>query len=287
MTANAMAPPFDTVLRGATLFDGTGRHAYLGDLAIKGDRIAAVGKLNGARAVREIDVRDKCVAPGFIDAHAHDDQECLGNPAMCAKISQGVTTVVVGNCGISLAPLSAPEALPEPLNLLGEAQDFRFPDFRSYFDAVDAARPATNVVALVGHNTLRAATMQHLDRRATPRELTAMLGLVEEAMLAGAAGLSSGLYYEPGRAADNGELIPLIEKAAGHGGVYASHVRDESDLVLDSLQEAIQAARIGGAPLIISHHKCANPQNWGRSTRTLALLDKAARTQDIGLDCYL
>ena len=279
-------PSYDTLLRGATLIDGTGRLAFRADLAITGDRIAAIGDLTSTRAATELNVRDKIVAPGFIDAHAHDDQACLGEPSMRAKISQGVTTVVVGNCGISLAPLADPIDLPEPLNLLGEPGHFRFPDFRSYFDAVDAARPATNVVSLVGHSTLRATTMDHLDRRATPAELGAMLDLLDDAMRAGAAGFSTGVYYAPSRAADNNEIGPLVQKTAEYAGVYASHVRDEYDGVLDSLHEALAAARIGGAPLVVSHHKCAGPRNWGRSRETLALLRRAGATQPVGLDCY-
>ncbi len=280
------SPPYDTVLRGGTLIDGTGRRPYSADLALKGDRIADIGAFDSARTAAELDVRGRCIAPGFIDAHAHDDQACLENPSMRAKISQGVTTVVVGNCGLSLAPLNNPPDLPEPLNLLGNPSDFRFSDFSSYFDAVDAAMPAANVVSLVGHTALRAATMQALDRRATPRELGAMLGLLDEAMRAGAAGLSSGVYYAPGRAADNAELIPLVRKSSEFGGVYASHIRDESDLVLDSMSEALAAARIGTAPLIISHHKCAGTRNWGRSAETLALLDKASESQQVSVDCY-
>ena len=279
-------PLHDTLFRGASLIDGTGASAFRADLAISGDRIVAIGDLAGVRGVREIDARDKFVVPGFIDAHAHDDQACLGDPSMRAKISQGVTTVVVGNCGISLAPLQDPAELPEPFNLLGDISHFRFADFASYFDAVAQAKPATNVLSLVGHNTLRAATMANLDRRANKRELEAMLGLLEDAMRAGAAGLSTGVYYAPGRAADNSEIIPLVRKVASFGGVYASHVRDEYDGILESLGEACAAARTGGVPLIVSHHKCAGPRNWGRSRESLAFLDGASAMQEISLDCY-
>ena len=279
-------PLHDTLLRGAALIDGTGAPAYPADLAISDDRIVAIGDLADARGATEIDARDKFIVPGFIDAHAHDDQACLDDPSMRAKISQGVTTVVVGNCGISLAPLKNPVGLPEPFNLLGEISHFRFSDFASYFDAVAQAKPATNVLSLVGHNTLRAATMANLDRRANKGELKAMLGLLDDAMRTGAAGLSTGVYYAPGRAADNSEIIPLVRKVAAYGGVYASHVRDEYDSILDSLGEACAAAHTGGAPLIVSHHKCAGPRNWGRSRESLAFLDGARVSQEISVDCY-
>ena len=281
-----LSQTYDTLLRGGTVIDGTGAPAYRADLALRGDRIAAMGELDGARAAREFDIQGRCLTPGFIDAHAHDDNACLHDPSMWAKISQGVTTVVVGNCGLSLAPLDGPPALPEPLNLLGHHSDFRFPGFGAYFDAVEEARPATNLVSLVGHNSLRVATMPNLERPATHGERQAMLDLLDEAMCTGAMGLSTGLYYAPGRAADDAEVVPLVKTAARYGGVYAAHVRDEYDGVLDALEEAFAAARAGDAPLVVSHHKCAGPRNWGRSTETLELFERRAAGQDLSLDCY-
>ena len=286
MKSTDALPPYDTLLSSGTLIDGSGRSAYEADVAIKGDRIVAIGKLRGARAAEEIDIHGKCLAPGFIDTHTHDDQACMAAATMEPKISQGVTTVVVGNCGVSLAPLDHPPTIPEPINLLGEPEDFRFRDFRSYFDAVDEARPSTNVIALVGHSSLRVAAMRDLQRPATPAELDTMLGLLDDAMRAGAGGLSTGVFYPLGRAADSGEVVPLVSKAGEHGGVYATHIRNEHDAVLDAMREAFEAARVGGAPLLISHHKCAGAGNWGRSRETLALLDDARSTQDISVDVY-
>ncbi|MDE0224088.1 MAG: D-aminoacylase [Gammaproteobacteria bacterium] len=280
------SPPYDTLLVRGSLIDGTGHRAYEADIAIKGDRIAAIGELRGARAAEEIDVQGKCLAPGFIDTHTHDDQACMSAATMEPKVSQGVTTVVVGNCGVSLAPLDHPSAVPEPINLLGEPKDFRFRDFSSYFDAVDAARPSTNVVALVGHSSLRVAAMPNLERPAQRKELDSMIGMLEEAMRSGAGGLSTGVFYPPGRAADSAEVVPLVRKAGEHGGIYATHMRNEHDDVLDSMREVFEAAREGGAPLLISHHKCAGARNWGRSRETLALLDCVRETQDVSLDLY-
>ena len=286
MKSTGVLPRYDTLLSGGTLIDGSGRSAYQADLAIKGDRIVAIGELRGARAAEEIDIQGKCLAPGFIDTHTHDDQACMAAATMEPKISQGVTTVVVGNCGVSLAPLDHPPVIPEPINLLGEPEDFRFGDFRSYFDAVDEARPSTNVIALVGHSSLRVAAMRDLQRPAAPAELDAMLGLLDDAMRAGAGGLSTGVFYPLGRAADSGEIIPLVSKAGEHGGIYATHIRNEHDAVLDAMREAFDASRVGGAPLLISHHKCAGARNWGRSRETLALLDDARNVQDISVDVY-
>lgn len=280
------SPPYDTLLRGGTLIDGTGRRGEEADLAINGDRIVAMGDLRGARAANEIDVRGRVLSPGFIDTHTHDDQACFDLAGMKPKISQGVTTVVVGNCGVSLAPMDHPKALPEPINLLGNLEDFRFGGFTSYFDALDEAQPATNVVALVGHSSLRAIAMQDLERPATASELNSMLAMLDEAMRAGAAGLSTGTFYPPGRAADSAEIIPLVSKSGDYDGIYATHMRDEHDHVLDSMREVMEAARIGGTPLQISHHKCAGAKNWGRSTETLALLDQMRASQDISMDVY-
>ena len=286
MTSPPTSQPYDTLLRGGTLIDGTGNQRQKADLAINGDRIVAIGDLRGARAAEEIDVRGRYLSPGFIDTHTHDDQACLSLGNMEPKISQGVTTVVVGNCGVSLAPIEHPEALPEPINLLGNLKDFKFASFASYFDALDEAQPATNVVALVGHSSLRAVAMQDLERPAHASELNSMLAMLDEAMRAGAAGLSTGTFYPPGRAADPSEIIPLVTKSGDYGGIYATHMRDEHDHILDSMREVMEAARIGGTPLQISHHKCAGANNWGRSTETLALLDEMRGSQDISMDVY-
>ena len=279
-------PPYDTVLLGGKLIDGTGRNAYKSDLGIKGDRIAAIGELRHVRATEEINVAGQCVAPGFIDTHTHDDQASMSASHMEPKISQGVTSVVVGNCGVSLAPLDHPSIVPEPINLLGEDEHFKYKDFQSYFDAVDSSRPSTNVTPLVGHSSLRVAAMQALDRLAQPGELEVMSQMVEEAMAAGASGMSTGVFYPLGRAADNREIVPLVRIVAKFGGIYASHMRNEHDGVVDAMHEVFEAALEGGAPLLISHHKCAGVKNWGRSKETMALLESVQSKQDVSVDMY-
>lgn len=278
--------PYDVLLTGATLIDGTGTSAYTADVAIKGDRIAAIGELKNVLAAEKMDVAGQCVAPGFIDTHTHDDQACMSVKHMEPKISQGVTTVVVGNCGVSLAPLDHPSTVPEPINLLGSPTDFRYKDFRSYFDAVAHSKPSVNVVALVGHSSLRVAAMRDVDGVAQPGEIDTMTQMVDEAMRTGASGLSSGVFYPIGSAADNTEIIPLVQRAAEYGGIYASHMRNEHEGVLDAMREVFEAARLGGAALLISHHKCAGKKNWGRSSETLDLLDSVRMSQDVSVDMY-
>ena len=280
------APPYDTLLSGATLIDGSGTNAYRADIGIKGNRIAAIGELKRARAAEEFDVAGQYVAPGFIDTHTHDDQACMSDSHMEPKISQGVTTVVVGNCGVSLAPLDHPLEVPEPINLLGSPSDFRYEDFQKYFNAVDSSTPTTNVVALIGHSSLRVAAMRDVDRLAQRGEIDTMTQMVDEGMKSGASGLSSGVFYPIGRAADNSEIIPLVQKTAEHGGIYVSHMRNEHEGVLDAMREVFEAAREGGSPLLISHHKCAGKKNWGRSNETLDLLDSVRMSQDVSVDMY-
>ena len=273
------------LLRGGTVIDGTGAPRFTADVRIEGERIVAIGANLAANGAVVIDAGGRIVAPGFIDVHTHDDQIVLEAPHMLPKVSQGVTTVVVGNCGISLAPLVR-YSVPPPLNLLGGADKYVHPTMAAYVAAVDAARPAVNVAALIGHSTLRVATMDDPYRAATATEQAHMGELLREGLAAGAAGLSSGVFYATGAAADIDELALLAGIAGAAGGVYTTHIRQEMDQVLDSLDEAFMTARRGNVPLVVSHHKCAGPSNWGRTVQTLGHIDAARREQPIGLDCY-
>jgi N-acyl-D-amino-acid deacylase len=276
----------DVVLRGGTVIDGTGAARYAADVRVSGGRIAEIGAGLATRARdRDVGVAGRIVCPGFIDVHTHDDQLVLGSPEMLPKISQGVTTVVVGNCGISLAPLVHANA-PPPLNLLGGPGKHVFATMRAYADAVDAARPAVNVAALVGHSTLRVATMDDPYRPSTPAERARMVELAREAMDAGATGMSTGVFYAPGAAADVAEVAQIAQVVAAAGGVYSTHIRDEAVHVLESLDEAFTAAREARIPVVISHHKCSGPENWGRSVETLKHIQAARTKQPIGLDAY-
>ena len=273
------------VLRGGTVIDGSGAPGVGADIRIEGERISDVRPKVDARGARVIDVAGRVVAPGFIDVHTHDDQIVLSNPDMLPKVSQGVTTVVTGNCGISLAPLVRAD-VPPPLNLLGGTDKYVHPTMAAYAAAVDAVRPAVNVAALVGHSTLRVATMEDPYRAATPDQQRRMVELLREGLSAGAAGLSSGVFYPTGAAADLDELSLLARVAGEAGAVYTTHIRDEFDKVLDSLDEAFATGRNGGVPVVVSHHKCAGPRNWGRTVETLAHIDAARARQRIALDMY-
>ena len=284
-----MKQEFDLLIRNASIVDGTGALRYPGDIGIRGDRIARIGDLSAAGGDREIDLGGRIAAPGFIDAHTHDDRLMLSSPDMAPKVSQGITTVVAGNCGISLAPMPRPIPQPvtPPLNLLDEEGGwFSFPTFASYVARLRETPPATNCALLVGHTTLRVATVDDLDRPATQEQIASMRALVSEAMEAGAVGVSTGLFYEPSVAAPTEEVIDVCRPLKQFDGIYCTHMRDEADRVVDSLEETFRIGREVGVPVVISHLKVVGPANKGRSQEALDLIEKNMANQPICIDCY-
>jgi N-acyl-D-amino-acid deacylase len=286
-----MNPPA-VLLEGGLVVDGSGGPSWPGDVLLVDDRIARVGaglrqRLPEGLAIADlavVDCRERVIAPGFIDAHTHDDAIVLTDPAYLPKLSQGITTLVTGNCGISLAPYVTELPRP-PLNLLG-TRSFRYPTMRAYQAAVGAAQPAVNVAALVGHTTLRFATMQDLALPASADERAHMAALLDACMADGAHGLSSGLFYEEAYAAPADEVTALARVVARHGGVYTTHLRSEMAQIIEALHEAGDCAFEAGLPLVISHHKCAGPANWGRTRETLPLIEALAARQSIAMDVY-
>ncbi|MGR4069196.1 N-acyl-D-amino-acid deacylase family protein [Billgrantia sp. C5P2] len=277
---------YDLLIRNAWIVDGTGAAPFRADVAVRGDRIAAVGELSSAGAVSEIDADGLYLAPGFIDVHTHDDTNVIRTPEMLPKLSQGVTTVVVGNCGISASPVSLSGDVPDPMNLLGQAEDFRYPSFAAYAEAVEAANPSVNVAALVGHTSLRSQVMDDFARPASNAEIAAMESLLRRALAEGALGLSSGLAYRNAFHAPTAEMQPLVAALGRAGGVYTTHLRDEFAGLFEAMDEAFATARHGRVPLVISHLKCAGAGNWGGAPHALEKLDNAARHQCAHCDCY-
>jgi N-acyl-D-amino-acid deacylase len=275
------------LIRHGTVIDGTRAPRYAADVAIEDGRIAAIGDLKNARADAEIDASGKIVAPGFIDAHTHDDRLLLSAPDMAPKASQGVTTVVAGNCGISLAPAPPGMRPVPPLDLLdADGAWFRFPTFAAYVEELRAKPAATNCALLVGHSTLRVQTMDKLDRPASAKETGRMRALADAALAAGAIGVSTGLWYEPASAATTEEVIEVCRPLSKRNGLYCTHMRDEGDRVMESLEETFRIGRELGVPVVVSHHKVMGKLNHGRSSETLPLIEARMREQAIGLDCY-
>jgi N-acyl-D-amino-acid deacylase len=282
-----VAERFDLIVRNATVIDGTRAPRFEADVGVRGDRISSIGNLKNHRATTEIDAGGKILSPGFIDAHTHDDRLMLSSPDMAPKASQGVTTVVAGNCGISLAPLVlGKRAAPPPLDLIGDTSWYRFGSFSEYVKTLEQSPAATNAALLVGHTTLRVATMKHLDAPASAGEIDSMQNLVQEALDAGAFGVSTGLYYEPASAAPTEEVIEVCRPLTARKALYCTHMRDEGDHVTDSLEETFRIGRELNVPVVVSHHKVVGTPNHGRSKATLSLIAGRMKSQEIGLDCY-
>jgi len=250
--SSARAQDYDLIIRHASIVDGTGAAARPGDIAVRGDRIIALGTLPaGATARIEIDAVGRTVAPGFIDVHTHSE-EVAELPVGENFIRMGVTTIVTGNCGGS------------HLNVGG------------FFDSIVKTRVALNVATLIGHNTVRGQVMGgSFARPPTAAELDQMRALVEKAMQDGAVGLSTGLIYLPGTFAKTDEIVALAKVAAAHGGIYASHMRYENTRILDALDELTTVAREAHIPAEVSHIKLSGPNAWGRADEIIAYLDKA------------
>lgn len=274
----------DLILAGGLVHDGTGTAPFRADIGISGDRICSVGDLSGCAAKARQDCAGLALAPGFIDSHTHDDGAVLAHPDCAAKLTQGVTTVVTGCCGLSLAPLPTPLAEGLVFRLLGGQEAFRYSTFAAYAAAVEAAAPAVNVAAQVGHNTLRTAVMEDLSRAAHGSERAAMAHLLKEAVEAGAVALSFGTYYAPGQAAPTEELVELAS-CLPEGMPSTHHVRDEYAGVLEAVQEALAVGRASRRPVVLSHHKTAGPANWGRTLETLGAV-AAAKDVEAYFDAY-
>lgn len=276
----------DWLFRNVTVVDGSGGAEYRADVAVSGERIVAIAPALEVEAGQVIDGEGRVLAPGFIDVHTHDDINVIRIPEYLPKISQGVTTVIVGNCGISAACATIGDAVPDPMNLLGEKPQFIYPSVDAYARAVEKARPAINVGTLIGHTTLRNNHMDSLYRAATEGEISAMREQLSAALQQGALGLSTGLAYASANCAPTEEVMALAETLAAENGIYTTHLRSEFAPILDALDEAFRIGRHGRVPVVVSHHKCAGAKNWGRTKETLAFFDKMRRQQEIACDCY-
>lgn len=284
-----MTETCDLIIENATIIDGTGAPGVDGGIAITGERIVAVGDVYGLKADQKIDATGMVVSPGFIDCHTHDDRALLDDPAMTFKVSQGVTTVIGGNCGVSLAPFIPEDdwEMPVPMSLLGRKDQYRFETLADYVREFQGAPPAVNAAMLCGHNTLRAEAMKgDVARPADDLELSRMKDRLKAAMQAGAVGVSSGLMYPAGMAAPTSEVSALAAEVSKFGGLYATHLRDEAEGLVTSIEEAAEIGRAGGVPVVLSHHKVTGKKNWGGTKMSLRRIEQLAEGQTIHFDVY-
>jgi N-acyl-D-aspartate/D-glutamate deacylase len=276
--------PPDLVIRGGLLLDGTGTAPTRADLAIRAGRIAAIGANLGNAAGKVIDATGLAVAPGFIDIKTHSDFTLPINPKAESKVRQGVTTEIIGHCGFSVAPVlpGKVELLRDYLSPSAPWLPFRETTFTDYLDSFPAT--AVNAGMLVGHNTFRLMVMGMAERAPRADELNVMIALLEEALAAGALGLSSGLFTAPGSYARADEMIALGHVVKRHNGGYFTHLRDESNKVLEAVAEAIEIAQTCGVHVEIVHFKCSGMDNWGKAARALDMI-AAAKARGLDVDC--
>ncbi|MBL8514429.1 MAG: D-aminoacylase [Betaproteobacteria bacterium] len=260
---DAPKSPTDLVITNARILDGTGNPWYRGHLLLRDGKIAAISRGAPPTASRAIDAQDRIVAPGFIDVHGHIEFDLFTRPTADNYILDGVTTVVTGNCGGSADSL------------------------KEFFAKVDTTRTSINVASLIGHNTVRRQVMGLANRKATPEEQARMEALVEQGMRDGAVGLATGLIYMPGMYSNTEEVAGLARVAARHGGLYATHMRNEGNKVVEAINEALDIGKRAQLPVQISHFKLSGNANWGRSKETVALVEAArAAGQDVTIDQY-
>ena len=282
----AQSSSFDLVIRNGRIIDGTGSPWYSSDVGIRDGRIAAIGRLEGAKAKRTVDAGGRVVAPGFIDMLGQSELSILVNPSLPSKVFQGITTEITGEGG-SPAPLS--DAIIAA-DRTGYDQLKIAPDWRTlaqYYARLERQKIGLNIATYVGATQVRRMVLGDVDKDPTPAELDRMRELVRQAMREGAVGLSTSLQYPPAPYAETAELIALASEAAKLGGVYATHMRSESDEILVALEEAIRIGREAAIPVEIWHLKTAGKNNWGRMPEVVARIDSARQAGvDIAADTY-
>lgn len=254
---------YDIIIRNGKIIDGTGNSWYYADVAVNNGKIVLIQKNISGNAKRTIEAKGLIVAPGFIDVHGHIEGGVFERPTADNYIYDGVTTVITGNCGNSAD------------------------DLNGFFYKIDSIKTSINVGSLVGHNTVRRLIMGNDNRPATPEEQLKMEGLIAKAMKDGAVGMSTGLIYLPGMYSNTAEVVGLAKETAKYKGIYASHIRNEENNVVDAINEAIDIGKAALIPVQISHFKVSGKSNWGRSSETLALIENArAAGYDVTIDQY-
>lgn len=279
----------DTVFKDARIIDGSGNPWFRGDVGVEAGLISRVGDLSGASAKTIVESEGAYLTPGFIDVHTHSDFSLPAFPRAESLISQGITTEVVGNCGLTPHPVSPEriDLLQRYTSFLGATMPWDWSSTAEFLEYLESLPLSHDVVTLVGHGSIRVAVMGFDDRAPTSSELDLMKKYVAEAMEAGAAGLSSGLIYSPGSSASSDELSELCRVVSGYRGIYTTHLRNESAGLMAAVEEALLIGARAGVPVQFSHHKVMGEANWGLVRESLARIDRARREgQDVMLDQY-
>ncbi len=278
---------FDLVIKNGLIVDGSGRPAYRADVGIEGDRIAQIGELDTS-GERILDAEDCAVSPGFIDIHSHTDALVIKNPTCESKLTQGVTLEVSGNCGYSSAPFGGKQNdIEEETKWLAERGITPWNTMGEFLDTLDSVPMSINFATFVGHGTIREYSVGYEDRPPAADELAEMRKIAEESVRDGAFGVSSGLIYPPACFAKTDEVIELCRATAKYGGVYATHMRNEAENLLEAVDETLTIGREAGVAVQISHHKACGRQNWGLVNQSLAMIDAArASGMDVCADQY-
>ncbi len=277
---------YDLIIKNGSVIDGTGSPSFFADVAIKNGKIACIGKkLEGAKKV--IDASGLIVTPGFIDSHSHSDNAILEYPDMTEKIEQGITTSISGQCGSSVAPKNVDEKDDKYIDGVGKLSKV-LKTFGSFTDTTGDFPLGSNNMCFVGHGTIRKAVMDMSQEKPTKDELEKMKALLRDAMEHGALGISFGLIYPPSSYADTDELIELAKVVKEYEGLVAAHIRSESNMLVKATKEFIDVVRKSGVRGVLSHHKaCGSPENWGKVSHTLRLIDEAnAEGLELYLDVY-
>ncbi len=266
----------DLLFKRAEVVDGSGSAPFTADVAVSGDKIAAVGDLDRVRAQRTVDAKGRVLCPGFVDMHGHSDYFLMILPSADGKVMQGVTTEVGGNCGYSGAPLKG-KLLDDRRQSHKELYDLEvdWEDFPEFLQRLEASRPAMNFAPLVGFNTVRAAAGSYSSKEPSPQDLDNMKGMIREALSAGAFGVSFGLVYPPASFASFSELLQFALEVSSHGGVVASHMRSEGDGLVEAVQESVELAMQSGARFQVSHLKTSGPENWSKLGQVFELIEGA------------
>jgi len=276
---------FDIKITGGQVLDGTGRAAAILDVGITGDRITETGDLSKASAKVTVSASGKYVCPGFIDAHSHSDTYLLIEPSAPGKITQGITTEVVGNCGASAAPLTGSYRMPS--DWIDKEYPGKWNSVAEYRKLLETVKPAPNVVLLIGHNTVRVGVAGYEHRALTDSELQVAKRLLEKGLDEGGRGLSTGLIYAPAMFASREELVELAKVAARHGGIYTTHMRSEGKGLIQAIEETISIGEAAGIRVEISHLKTSGRKNWPLVDKALQLIREARKSgMEVAADRY-